>query len=162
MDAQSEAPRLLYLVKRLELAVRARLDAVLREHRITVPQYTALTVLARHPAMTAAELARHSFVSAQAMDGVVRALLQADLIERSVDPAHARRLVISLTPAATALLADCAPDVDGIEAAAFGALAEEERTALARWLGEARAGLAPSRAATPQAGGVAEGEPDIS
>ncbi|WP_062304894.1 MarR family winged helix-turn-helix transcriptional regulator [Demequina subtropica] len=146
MDTQADAPRLLYLVKQLELAVRARLDAVLREHRITVPQYTALTVLERHPEMTSAQLARHSFVSAQAMDGVVRALLDAGLIERHADPFHARRLVISLTPAAHVLLAGCAPDIDRIEAEAFGALTVRERADLAGWLGDARAVLGASGA----------------
>jgi len=144
MDKRSGGTRLLYLVKQLELAIRAQLDVALREHRVTVTQYTALTVLEQHPGMTAAELARHSFVSAQAMEGVVRALLDAGLVERHADPSHARRLVLSLTPAAARLLADCAVDVDRLERAAFGGLEEVERVALARWLSEARGGLAAS------------------
>ncbi|WP_082092195.1 MarR family winged helix-turn-helix transcriptional regulator [Demequina pelophila] len=144
MSAHAGGPRLLYLVKQLELAIRARLDAALREHRITVTQYTALTVLEQHPSMTSAELARHSFVSAQAMEGVVRALLEAGLVDRRPDPGHARRLVLSLTPAASRLLAACAVDVDRLEQAAFGALDPSERAALAQWLVHARGGLASS------------------
>src|SRR4051794_2090760 len=65
--AQSETT-LLYLVKRVELAVRSRLDEVLRPGGLTTLQYTALTVLQRHPAsLTSAQLARNSFVTAQTM-----------------------------------------------------------------------------------------------
>lgn len=136
------APRLLYLVKQLESAIRARMDLALRPRRITVPQYTALTVLEQHDDMSAAQLARHTFVSAQAMDGVVGALESAGLIERHRDPENRRRLVISLTAKGRALLEDCRQDVDRIEAVAFSALTPEQRSRLSEWLGESRRALA--------------------
>ncbi|MBD3942249.1 MarR family transcriptional regulator [Microbacterium sp. NEAU-LLC] len=134
-------PRILYLVKQVELAVRGRLDTVLRPHGITVTQYTALTVLEQHPGMSAAQLARHTFVSAQAMDGIVRALGDAGLIERTRDPGNRRRMTISLTPGGTALLADCRDDVDRIEAEAFGGLSGADRDTLSEWLQDARRAL---------------------
>jgi len=39
-------------------------------------------VLEQHPGVSSAQLARHSFVSAQAMEGIVRALGEAGLIDR--------------------------------------------------------------------------------
>ena len=60
-------PTLLYVIKQVELALRARLDEVLRPAELTVLQYTALTVLERHPNLTSAQLARNSFVTAQTM-----------------------------------------------------------------------------------------------
>lgn len=137
----AHAPRLLYQVKQVELAVRGRLDDVVRPRGITVTQYTALTVLEQHPGMSSAQLARHAFVSAQAMEGVVRALLDAGLIERVRDPENRRRMAISLTPEGIALLAACRDDVDRIEAEAFAGLSGVERTALGRWLQEARRAL---------------------
>jgi DNA-binding MarR family transcriptional regulator len=136
------APRLLYLVKQLESAIRARMDVALRPRRITVPQYTALTVLEQHDDMSAAQLARHTFVTAQAMDGVVAALQSAGLIVRHRDPENRRRLVISLTEQGRALLEDCRQDVDRIEAVAFAALTTEQRSRLGEWLGESRRALA--------------------
>jgi DNA-binding MarR family transcriptional regulator len=136
------APRLLYLVKQLESAIRARMDVALRSRRITVPQYTALTVLEQHDDMSAAQLARHTFVTAQAMDGVVGALQNAGLIERHPDPENRRRLVISLTPEGRALLQDCRSDIDRIEAVAFAGLTIEQRSRLSEWLGESRRALA--------------------
>lgn len=136
------APRLLYLVKQLESAIRARMDVALRSRRITVPQYTALTVLEQHDDMSAAQLARHTFVTAQAMEGVVGALRSAGLIVRHRDPENRRRLVISLTRDGHALLEDCRADIDRIEAAAFAALTTQERAQLSDWLSEGRLALA--------------------
>jgi len=136
------APRLLYLVKQLESAIRARMDVALRPRRITVPQYTALTVLEQHDDMSAAQLARHSFVTAQAMEGVVAALQSAQLIVRHRDPDNRRRLVISLTDQGRALLDDCRQEVDRIEAVAFAELTTEQRSQLGEWLSESRRALA--------------------
>ncbi|WP_106815385.1 MarR family winged helix-turn-helix transcriptional regulator [Microbacterium timonense] len=140
------APRILYQVKQVELAVRGRLDAVVRPHGITVTQYTALTVLEQHPGMSSAQLARHSFVSAQAMDGIVRVLGDAGLIERARDPRNRRRLTISLSRAGTELLAACRADVGRIEDEAFAALSAGERRQLSRWLQDARRALEESSA----------------
>jgi DNA-binding MarR family transcriptional regulator len=134
-------PRILYLVKQVELAVRGRLDTVLRPHGITVTQYTALTVLEQHPGMSAAQLARHTFVTAQAMDGIVRALVELGVIDRVRDPDNLRRMTISLTPAGIALLADCRGDVDRIEAEAFGGLSDADREMLSGWMQDARRAL---------------------
>jgi DNA-binding MarR family transcriptional regulator len=138
------APRILYQVKQVELAVRGRLDDVVRPHGITVTQYTALTVLEQHPGMSSAQLARHAFVTAQAMEGIVRALVDARLIDRVRDPENRRRMAISLTPAGVALLSACRGDVDRIEAEAFARLTASERTALGRWLQDARRALEES------------------
>ena len=141
------APRLLYLVKQLESAIRAQMDVALRPRRITVPQYTALTVLEQHDDLSAAQLARHTFVTAQAMDGVVGALRNAGLIVRHRDPENRRRLVISLTTEGRALLEDCRADIDRIEAAAFAALTSEDQSRLREWLIESRRALAADSAA---------------
>ena len=50
----------LYLVKRVELAVRSHRDDLLRPPGLTALQYTALTVLERHPDLSSAQLARNS------------------------------------------------------------------------------------------------------
>lgn len=135
------APRILYQVKQVELAVRGRLDAVVRPHGITVTQYTTLTVLEQNPGMSSAQLARHAFVSAQAMEGIVRALGDAGLIDRVRDPDNRRRMTISLTAAGVDLLVDCRADVDRIEGEAFAGLSTAQRAELGRWLQEARRAL---------------------
>ncbi|WEO93626.1 MarR family transcriptional regulator [Streptomyces sp. FXJ1.172] len=101
-------PSLLYLLKRTELVVRARLEELVRPAGITALQYTALTVLERHDGISAAQLARDSFVTAQSMADMVRALEARDLIRREPNPGNRREKIILLTGTGRRLLADYA------------------------------------------------------
>jgi DNA-binding MarR family transcriptional regulator len=106
---------LLYVIKQLELAVRAHLDELVRPAALTVNQYTALTVLERHPDMTSAQLARHSFVTSQSMADMIAPLLSRELIDRKPDPADRRRLVLTLTAKGRRLLRIYQPRVAALE-----------------------------------------------
>jgi len=92
MAPADSAPLTLYLVKRVELAVRARIEEIVRPAGLTTNQYTALTVLERHDDMSSAQLARLSFVTAQSMADVITSLEGRGLIERHRDRADRRRL----------------------------------------------------------------------
>jgi DNA-binding MarR family transcriptional regulator len=104
MPGTEPAPLLLYLVKRVELAVRSRLEEIVKPAGLTAIQYTALTVLERHDDMSSAQLARHSFVTAQSMADMITTLQARGLIERHRDRADRRRLVVSLTTEGRVLL----------------------------------------------------------
>ena len=110
-----EPPSLLYMVKRLELAVRASIEGIVRPAGITALQYTALTVLERHDGLSAAQLARDSFVTAQSMADMVRILEKQGLIRRERNPANRRELLIHLTPAGRGLLDELAGQVRDLE-----------------------------------------------
>ncbi|WP_326949911.1 MarR family transcriptional regulator [Amycolatopsis sp. NBC_01307] len=109
------APLTLYLVKRLELAIRALLDDALRELGLTTLQYTALTVLEASGPLSSAQLARRSFLRPQTMHEMVLALEKRGLIERTPKPDNKRVLLASLTATGRALLAGCAPAVGEVE-----------------------------------------------
>lgn len=114
MTPETPTP-LLYLIKRVELAVRKRLDAVLGGHGLTTIQYTALTSLARHPGMTSAALARYSFVAPQTMAQLVGTLEERGWIDRGPDPASRRRQLLTLTAAGRTLLEDLRDSVAAVE-----------------------------------------------
>jgi DNA-binding MarR family transcriptional regulator len=137
-------PSLMYEVKQVELAVRALMDEVLRPAGVTTLQYTALTVLARRESVTSAELARNSFVTAQTMTDMVAALERRELIVRAQDPAHGRKLLISLSAKGRALLQEYAADIAAIEEQMVSRLDNDERTALHDMLNRCRAALADS------------------
>ncbi|MER5720258.1 MarR family transcriptional regulator [Streptomyces sp. NPDC002132] len=99
------SPSLLYMVKQVELVVRSRLDELVRPSGITALQYTALTVLERHDGLSAAQLARDSFVTAQSIADLVRSLEGRGLVRRERNPRNRRELLILLTEAGRALLA---------------------------------------------------------
>ncbi len=134
---------LLYLIKRVELAVRKRLDAVLEEHGLTTIQYTALTSLERHPGMTAAALARHTFVTAQTTAQLVSGLEARGLVERRPDPASRRQALLSLTTAGQGLLDELRRPIDGIEQTMTAKLSAAERVAVRAALTAFRTALEP-------------------
>src|ERR1700744_4603733 len=111
----SAAPMLLYLVKQVDLAARARLDDIFRPIGLTALQYTALTVLERHADLSSAQLARHSFVTAQSMADMITTLEGRRLIERHRDRADRRRLVVSLSPEGRVLLDRYRDEVAALE-----------------------------------------------
>jgi DNA-binding MarR family transcriptional regulator len=134
-------PTLLYLVKQLELTVRARLDELMRPVGLTALQYTSLTVLERHGDISSAQLARNSFVTAQTMADMVVILEDRGLIERHRDAGDKRRLLIALTPAGRALLDDRRPHVAAIEKSMTGALSTSDTALFRRFLTECRTSL---------------------
>lgn len=131
------APSLLYLVKRTELAVRARLDEVLKPSGLTALQYTALTVLERHDGLTAAQLARDSFVTAQSMADMVRTLESRGYVVRHPNPANRRELLIALTDLGHRLLADYERPVRDIERRMTDGLTDDDAARLRRTLDHA-------------------------
>ncbi|AZM79796.1 MarR family transcriptional regulator [Streptomyces sp. KPB2] len=107
-SATEAGPSLLYLLKRTELVVRARLEELLKPAGVTALQYTALTVLERHDGISAAQLARDSFVTAQSMADMVRGLESRGLVRREPNPGNRREKVILLADAGRRLLAEYA------------------------------------------------------
>jgi len=119
-------PLLLYLHKQVELAVRARLDDIVRPAGLTTTQYTALTVLERHDDMSSAQLARASFVTAQSMADMITALEGRALIERHRDRADRRRLVVALTAEGRVLLDRYRGEVAALEETMLAGLSGQE------------------------------------
>lgn len=136
------APSLLYAVKQVELAVRSHLDAIVRPAGITALQYTALTVLQRGRDVTAAQLARNSFVTTQSMADLVGALERQGLISRERDSADRRRVTLSLTPQGQRLLDDHAAPVAALEATMVARLTPGQTSDLGAALNSCRAALA--------------------
>lgn len=108
-------PSLLYMVKQVELVVRSRLDDLVKPAGITALQYTSLTVLQRHDGLSAAQLARDSFVTAQSVADLVRSLENRGLVRRERNPRNRRELLILLTDEGRELLARFAGPVRALE-----------------------------------------------
>ncbi len=129
-SASSAEPRTTYLVKQLELAIRAEMDVIAGAFGVTALQYTALSVLARHPGLSSAQMARRSFVSAQAGNEMVTILERKGLIVRTPDAANRRIRRINLTAAGHAVLAQCDHQIDRFEERMLDTLAPADVTAL--------------------------------
>ena len=106
---------LLYLLKQVELAVRQALDDVVATADLTTLQYTALTVLQRHPGITSAELARNSFVRAQTMAEMITYLLGRGLVARERDMNNRKQYLLTLTTEGQRVLDELLDAVADIE-----------------------------------------------
>jgi DNA-binding MarR family transcriptional regulator len=128
--ARPRGARITYLVKQLELAIRADMDVMAREYGLTALQYTALTVLRRHPGMSGAQLARRSFVSAQAGSEMIAVLVRKRLITREPDPTNRRILRIRLTAEGEQTVDSCEAWMDRLEKQMLSGLSGTEAQAL--------------------------------
>lgn len=135
-------PRTTYLVKQLELAIRAGMDAIASEFGMTALQYTALSVLARHPGLSAAQMAHRSFVSPQAGNEMVKILERKGLITRTPDTSNRHIRRISLTPTGRAVLSQCDARIDRLEARMLDPLEPADVEALRKALGACALSLA--------------------
>ena len=127
-----EGPRTSYLVARLDRLVRSQLSEVLEPFELSVPQYTLLSVLEHRPGLSNAQLARRSYITAQAMHQVVHGLEERGLIARRVSPDHGRIQLTELTDEGLALLKSCDEEVTHLEGRIFGGLGEKGEERLRR------------------------------
>jgi DNA-binding MarR family transcriptional regulator len=132
---------LLYLIKQVELAVRQALDEVVATADLTTLQYTALTVLERHPGITSAQLARNSFVRAQTMAEMVTYLLSRELVTRERDPDNRRQYLLSLSERGQRVLDDLHDAVADVESRMLDDFDTGQTEILRTYLSRCRAAL---------------------
>jgi DNA-binding MarR family transcriptional regulator len=124
------APRTIYLVKMLDIAVRAGLEPRLQEFQLTGAQYTVLSLLSTRDNLSSADLSRRFLVTPQSMNEMIMALERKGLVSRQEDEGNRRILRVKLTPHGQAILKKCDKQVDSLEAELFGALDPDALTAL--------------------------------
>jgi DNA-binding MarR family transcriptional regulator len=110
------APRVGYLIYRVERHLRTRLDEAMAANGVTTPQYVALSILRERNGLSNAQLARWTYVTPQAMSLVLAALERRRLVRRRQDPHHRRVLRISLTARGLRILDECDRAMNVIEA----------------------------------------------
>jgi DNA-binding MarR family transcriptional regulator len=113
--APATSARLPYLIGRTDRIVKRRLGEALAPHGLTVPQFTALSVLHARGSLSNAQLAERSFMSPQSANEVVKTMEARGWVTRTPDPTHGRIVMLGLTDEALALLALCDEAVRQLE-----------------------------------------------
>jgi DNA-binding MarR family transcriptional regulator len=124
------APGVSYVVARLDRALRREIEQRTKEYGLSLPQYTALSVLRQQTGLSNAQLARRCYVRPQSMNQVIVQLERSGLIERRPDPAHRRVLRTTLTSAGKKVLSSCDRDVAAMEAVMLAELSAADREQL--------------------------------
>ena len=123
-------PRLSYVVGRLDRVLRRRLTAAVEPAGLTLPAYTALSVLRAQDGLSNAQLARRSLVTPQSMSEVLARLSDCGYVRRRADPSHGRVIRNELTAAGRSALQRCDRAVDRVEREMVAELDAVERAGL--------------------------------
>ena len=108
-------PRLSYVIGRLDRVLRRRLGAAVEPAGLTLPAYTALSVLRAQDGLSNAQLARRSLITPQSMSEVLAQLGEKGYVRRRAVPGRGRVIGIELTTAGRRVLTRCDRAVDGVE-----------------------------------------------
>ena len=125
-----------YLLRQAWHAFRGAMETALRAHGLTGAQYAVISVLARDPGMSGADLARACNTTPQAMNGVLATLERAGLVERRPHPTHGRILQVTLTREGEHRLEAATPAVRELEDAIEEGMAPDQVAAVKAWLVE--------------------------
>jgi DNA-binding MarR family transcriptional regulator len=106
---------LVYAVGRVNQGIRRELRRRLAEWNLSVPEFTALSILERRPGLSNAQLARRTMVTPQSMIEILAVLESRALVHRTVDPDHARILRAELTREGASVLSAATPAILDIQ-----------------------------------------------
>ena len=126
-----------YLLRQAWQEFRGAMETALGAHGLTGAQYAALSVLARDPGVSGAELARACNTTPQAMNGVLATLERQRLVERHPHPTHGRILQIDLTSEGRRRLDAAHPAVRELENAVEAGFTSDDIATVKAWLAAA-------------------------
>ena len=102
-----QSPTLSYMIARVDRIISKLLTEQLKALNISLPQFTALSVLATKGSLSNAKLAERSFIKPQSTNKILQDLLSYGWITKVSDPSHGRRILIHLTPEGIEKLDEC-------------------------------------------------------
>lgn len=102
--SQFEDQPLGFLVRGLMARLRPHAVQALRPLGLGLPEFVCMRILDEDPGRTSAELARHTHVTAQAMNQVLQGLQEVGLVTRPATAPSGRALPAQLTRKGSALL----------------------------------------------------------
>lgn len=109
--------------------MRRAIAARVEPHGLTVPQYTAMSILLRRSGLSNSQLARRSYVTPQSMNAVIASLEERGLIRRVRSRDHAWVRRTELTARGRRLLARCDAEIEAFERQMLSVLTDRQRTA---------------------------------
>jgi DNA-binding MarR family transcriptional regulator len=130
----NDSPQIGYALKQAQSLLHLRMDEALRPLQLTVSHYSCLFRLRLEPGISAAALARRTFVTRQSMNVMLQQLIDRGLVARPAQADSGRALPSALTPAGTRALDAAQVLVDRVEQRMLAGLTAPQGAALARAL----------------------------
>lgn len=123
-----------YALKHAQSLLHLRMEEALSPLSLTVSQYSCLHHLRREPGISAATLARSTFVTRQSMNAMLQQLIDRGLVARPSRAESGRALPTTLTAAGVGALTSAQTAVDEVERRMLSGLTVTESAALASGL----------------------------
>jgi DNA-binding MarR family transcriptional regulator len=123
-----------YALKQAQSLLHLRMEEALGPLSLTVSQYSCLHHLRREPGISAATLARSTFVTRQSMNAMLQQLIDRGLVARPHRAESGRALPTTLTAAGVDALTRAQKVVDAVEQRMLAGLTAGESAALATGL----------------------------
>jgi DNA-binding MarR family transcriptional regulator len=123
-----------YLLYRVGAVLRPEVSAVLGPLGMTLPEFVCLRILSMFPGMSSAELSRHTNVTPQAMNTVLRKLEDIGAVARPSSVSSGRALPATLTNHGRALLKRAEGAVRAADARILDKLTEPQQREFKRML----------------------------
>ena len=130
----NDSPQIGYALKQAQSLLHLRMDEALRPLQLTVSHYSCLFRLRLEPGISAAALARRTFVTRQSMNVMLQQLIDRGLVARPAQADSGRARPSALTPAGTRALDAAQVLVDRVEQRMLAGLTAPQGAALARAL----------------------------
>ncbi len=128
--------RTVYLIKRIETEVTARMNKALTEYYITLSQFIILNFVQDNPDdLSSAQLSRRFKMTPQSMNEVVTTLQRKELLLKNVDGDNKRILRISLTEKGINTLKQCNITIDALENELFEGFTEGDLDVFRNFMG---------------------------
>ena len=125
-----------YLLRQAQVAVRNAVEDALVDLGVTLPQFSAMTMLDAYDDLSAADIARLSMLTPQTITVIVRNLERDGLISRAPDPSHGRILRLALTEDGRSMVKKCRKRVDKVETRMVAGLKKKEERLIRTWLSD--------------------------
>jgi DNA-binding MarR family transcriptional regulator len=131
---QADDAPLGYLLYRVAAALRPEVSAVLGPLGLTLPEFVCLRMISTFPGMSSAELSRHTNVTPQAMNTVLRKLEEVGAVARPSSVSSGRALPANLTGQGRAVLKRAEGAVRAADARILSKLTETQQREFKRML----------------------------
>ena len=131
---QADDAPLGYLLYRVAAVLRPEVSAVLGPLGLTLPEFVCLRIISTFPGMSSAELSRHTNVTPQAMNTVLRKLEEAGTVARPASVSSGRALPATLTGQGRAVLKRAETAVRAADARILGKLTDSQQREFTRML----------------------------
>lgn len=123
-----------FLINKLAHKMATGLDSRLKEHGVTISQWTILAVLWKHEGIAQVEIQQHLAIEGSTVTGIIQRMIREGLIQRKVDPEDRRVQRVYLTDKGRALEEKLVIEAMTVNQQALQGLSEDEQAFFMRLL----------------------------